>query len=122
MHFADLVALAGVVEYALGRGGLARVDVRHDPDVAIHGQRDLAQWRRGCGLEIDFLLLERRIFVQDDETSTPTPGIIVIVVVVVVVNDQLGNYRWEGSIANGRGRNDTIAWDECRCRSGKEEH
>jgi hypothetical protein len=30
----DLVALAGVVEDALGRGGLAGVDVGHDPDVA----------------------------------------------------------------------------------------
>jgi len=34
VHFTDLVALAGVVENALGRRGLASVDVRHDPDVA----------------------------------------------------------------------------------------
>ena len=34
VHFADLVALARVVEDALGRGGLARVDVGHDADVA----------------------------------------------------------------------------------------
>ena len=34
VHFADLVALAGVVEDALGRRGLARVDVGHDADVA----------------------------------------------------------------------------------------
>jgi hypothetical protein len=34
VHLADLVGLAGVVEDALGRGGLARVDVGHDPDVA----------------------------------------------------------------------------------------
>jgi len=118
VYLPDLVALAGVVQYALGRGGLAGVDVRHDPDVAIHGQRDLAQRRRGCGLEIDFLLFECRVFVQDDEPST-TPGIAF----VVGVNDQLGNYRWEGSIANGgRGRNDAAAGDECRCRSGKEEY
>ena len=31
----DLVGLAGVVEDALRRGGLARVDVGHDPDVAV---------------------------------------------------------------------------------------
>ena len=31
----DLVGLAGVVEDPLGRRGLARVDVSHDPDVAI---------------------------------------------------------------------------------------
>ncbi len=34
VHLTDLVGLAGVVEDALGRRGLARVDVRHDPDVA----------------------------------------------------------------------------------------
>ena len=34
VHLADLVALPGVVEDALGRGGLARVDVGHDADVA----------------------------------------------------------------------------------------
>ena len=34
VDLADLVALAGVVEDALGRGGLARVDVGHDADVA----------------------------------------------------------------------------------------
>ena len=34
VHLADLVGLARVVEDALGRRGLARVDVRHDPDVA----------------------------------------------------------------------------------------
>jgi hypothetical protein len=39
----DLVALAGVVEDALGRGGLAGVDVRHDPDVpgALQGELSL---------------------------------------------------------------------------------
>ena len=35
MDFADLVGLAGVIEDALGRGGLAGVDVRHDADVAV---------------------------------------------------------------------------------------
>ena len=34
VHLTDLVGLAGVVEDALGGGGLARVDVRHDADVA----------------------------------------------------------------------------------------
>ena len=33
VDLADLVGLAGVVEDPLGRGGLARVDVGHDPDV-----------------------------------------------------------------------------------------
>ena len=43
VHFTDLVALAGVVEDALGRGGLAGVDVRHDPDVpgALQGELSL---------------------------------------------------------------------------------
>ena len=36
----DLVVDAGVVEDPLGRGGLARVDVGHDPDVADLGQVD----------------------------------------------------------------------------------
>jgi hypothetical protein len=36
----DLVVDAGVVEDPLGRRGLARVDVRHDPDVADLGQVD----------------------------------------------------------------------------------
>ena len=34
VHLTDLVGPAGVVEDALGRRGLARVDVGHDPDVA----------------------------------------------------------------------------------------
>ena len=34
VHLTDLVGAAGVVEDALGRRGLARVDVSHDPDVA----------------------------------------------------------------------------------------
>ena len=34
VDLADLVGLTGVVEDPLGRGRLARVDVRHDPDVA----------------------------------------------------------------------------------------
>ena len=36
----DLVVDAGVVEDPLGRRGLARVDVRHDPDVADLGEVD----------------------------------------------------------------------------------
>ena len=34
VHLTDLVGPAGVIEDALGRRGLARVDVGHDPDVA----------------------------------------------------------------------------------------
>jgi hypothetical protein len=36
----DLVGLAGVVEDPLGGGGLARIDVGHDPDVAVSGDGD----------------------------------------------------------------------------------
>ena len=42
----DLVVLAGVIEDPLGRGGLARVDVGHDPDVAGPGERELSN--RAC--------------------------------------------------------------------------
>src|SRR5690606_24719115 len=42
VDFADLVGLAGVVEDAFGRGGLAGIDVGHDADVAIALQRVLA--------------------------------------------------------------------------------
>ena len=42
VDFTDLVALAGVVEDALGRGGLAGVDVRHDADIACAIQGELA--------------------------------------------------------------------------------
>ena len=38
VHLADLVVDAGVEQDPLGRGGLARVDVGHDPDVADLGQ------------------------------------------------------------------------------------
>ena len=43
VDLADLVALAGVVEDALGGGGLTGVDVRHDPDVpgALQGKLSL---------------------------------------------------------------------------------
>jgi hypothetical protein len=34
VHFADFVALAGVVEDALGRGRFTRVDVRDDAEVS----------------------------------------------------------------------------------------
>jgi hypothetical protein len=39
MDLADLVGLAGVVKDALGRRGLAGVDVRHDADIAITLER-----------------------------------------------------------------------------------
>ena len=35
MHFADFVRHAGIEQDALGRGGLSRVDVRRDTDVAV---------------------------------------------------------------------------------------
>ena len=38
MHLADLVDLAGELEDALGRGGLARVHVREDADVSLLGE------------------------------------------------------------------------------------
>ncbi len=42
VHLTDLVVAPRVIEDALGRGGLARVDVGHDPDVAGLGQREVA--------------------------------------------------------------------------------
>src|SRR5690606_6775111 len=42
VDFADLVGLAGVVEDAFGRGGLAGIDVRHDAEIAIALQRIFA--------------------------------------------------------------------------------
>ena len=47
VDLADLVALPGVVEDALGRGGLARVDVGHDADVAgaLEGELSLGHRR-----------------------------------------------------------------------------
>jgi hypothetical protein len=38
MDFADLVIDPGVEQDPLGRGGFARVDMRHDPDVADTGE------------------------------------------------------------------------------------
>ena len=35
VHFADLVALAGVIQDALGGRGLAGIDMRHDTEVAV---------------------------------------------------------------------------------------
>src|SRR5206468_10983087 len=35
VHFADLVALAGIIEDALGRRGLAGVDMRHDTEITV---------------------------------------------------------------------------------------
>jgi hypothetical protein len=42
MHFADLVGLAGVVKDALGRRGLAGIDVGHDAEVAVALERIFA--------------------------------------------------------------------------------
>ncbi len=41
VHLADLVVDPRVVQDPLGRGGLARVDMSHDPDVAGRGERVL---------------------------------------------------------------------------------
>src|SRR5690606_3647730 len=56
MHFTQLVADAGVEQDALGRGGLAGIDVGHDAEVAIAvdgsgaGHGDLSVFGpRGCG-------------------------------------------------------------------------
>jgi hypothetical protein len=43
VNLTDLVVTAGVIEYALGQGGFARVNVSHDPDVSGSAQRHLAQ-------------------------------------------------------------------------------
>src|SRR5690606_18096071 len=42
VHFTDLVVHAGVEEDALGRGGLAGVDVSRDTDIAVALDRGLA--------------------------------------------------------------------------------
>src|SRR6202012_3936023 len=39
MDFADLMGLAGIIENALGRGGLAGVDMRGNADIAITFER-----------------------------------------------------------------------------------
>ncbi len=56
VDLADLVGLAGVVQDALGRGRLARVDVRHDPDVAGQGKRVLTDLQDLPGLPFDVLV------------------------------------------------------------------
>ncbi len=61
MDLAELVGLAGVVEDALGHGGLAGVDVGHDADVADVGNGDFS----GHGL----YLLARAIPGQNGRTS-----------------------------------------------------
>jgi hypothetical protein len=38
MDLTDLVVDSGVEQDALGRGGFARVDMRHDPDIADLGE------------------------------------------------------------------------------------
>src|SRR6266568_9633816 len=53
MDFADLVGDAGVEEDALGRGGLAGIDVCHDADVAV-----ALEWS-GAGHFVSLLDLKR---------------------------------------------------------------
>ncbi len=47
VHLTDLVGATRVVEDALGRRGLARVDVGHDPDVA-----GLLEWEFACHVNV----------------------------------------------------------------------
>jgi hypothetical protein len=51
MNLADLVGTAGVIKNALGRRRFARVDVRHDADVA--GMREIV----GSGLFNHFFVV-----------------------------------------------------------------
>jgi hypothetical protein len=44
---ADIVQRAGVVQDALHGGGLAHVDVGHDPNVAVHCDTTFVFWRMG---------------------------------------------------------------------------
>ncbi len=55
VNLSDFVGAAGVEKDALGCSGLARVDVRHDPDVPGTAERDLAN----CG---DLLFRLNRFF------------------------------------------------------------
>ena len=55
VDLADLVGLAGVIQDALGRGGLPRVDVRHDPDVAGQGKGVFTDLQDLPGLSFDVL-------------------------------------------------------------------
>ena len=55
MDLADLVVDAGVEEDPLGRGGLARVDVSHDPDVADLGQGGGGFGGHGVSLSISLV-------------------------------------------------------------------
>jgi len=48
VNFTDLVVDAGVKQNALGRGGLARVNVRHDADVAHLGKIELGICSHVC--------------------------------------------------------------------------
>ncbi len=43
MNFADFIRLAGVKKDALGGRGFTGVDMRHDPDVAVH-----IEWMAAC--------------------------------------------------------------------------
>ena len=43
MHFADFVGFACVIQDTLSRRGFTRVDVRHNPDIAIH-----MKWMAAC--------------------------------------------------------------------------
>ena len=42
VHFAEFVRLAGIEQNALGRRGLAGVDVRHDPDISRYVKSELS--------------------------------------------------------------------------------
>ena len=61
VHLADLVGATGVVEDPLGRRGLARVDVSHDPDVA-----GLFEGKFACHLGVLFGLRRAESFGRGD--------------------------------------------------------
>ena len=69
VDLADLVGAAGVVEDPLGRGGLARVDVGHDPDVPHPRERHLPDHR--ATLRLDLTLFCSHLF---DSLLLISPG------------------------------------------------
>ena len=59
VDFADLVVATRVIEDALGQGGLARVDVSHDPDISGSAQGHLSQVRERVLVVAHFVVLLR---------------------------------------------------------------
>jgi hypothetical protein len=70
----DLVGAAGVVEDPLGRGGLAGVDVRHDPDVPHSRERHLPDHRATLTLDLTLFcshLFDSLLLISPGETEEP---------------------------------------------------